>query len=68
MNRLVGIGLEKFEPAKTKGGQDQALIKVTVSNAGGSLNGAVIGACYLTYIARRQGDRWVIECTSNFDP
>src|SRR5262245_57231547 len=66
--RLLGVRLDKFD----LGGQDEspfdAPVKVTILNAGGYGNGAVIGGCCVSYAPKRQGAGWTVVCRGVFDP
>ena len=52
--RLLGIRVDKFEP-------ETGYVTVTLTNAGGSANGAAIGGCTLRFKARQEEDGWKFE-------
>jgi hypothetical protein len=39
-----------------------------IHNVGGSVNGGVIGGCFVTYTAKRMDKRWVVQLDEIFDP
>ena len=56
--RLLGIRVDHYEPA-THG------VTVTLVNAGGSANGAVIGGCTIHYTAHKTDKDWVVELSDS---
>lgn len=66
-NRLMGIRLDKFDWDARKAVKEFS-IEVVISNVGGQANGAVIGGCIVTYTAKREGKRWVVQIDSILDP
>ena len=63
--RILGIRIDKFDLNQIK---REHPIEVSLFNAGGSANGAVIGGCLVYYSPKRMGNRWVVECLGLLDP
>lgn len=59
--RLLGIRVDQFQQADKEG--DNSVLTVTLVNAGGSDNGAVIGGCTIHYTAQSTANGWVVELT-----
>src|SRR5262249_21290360 len=66
--RVLGIRLDKFDLKQKKAALFNAPIEVSLHNAGGSANGAVIGGCLVYYVPKRVGKRWTVECVGMLDP
>lgn len=66
-NRLMGIRLDQFEWDGKKAVKEFT-IEVVISNVGGQTNGAVIGGCFASYTAKREGKRWVVQLDEILDP
>lgn len=67
--RLLGVRLDKFAEQEEKKDQlFEAPIEVTILNAGGSKNGAVIGGCSVYFHPKRVGGKWVVKLAASFDP
>ena len=64
--RVLGIRLERFDrPEKPDGPSPR--IEVGLFNASDALGG--VGGCFwVSYAARRVGNRWTVERVSRFDP
>jgi hypothetical protein len=65
-NRLLGIRVDKFQELQ----KDNAgpILLVTLFNAGGSANGAVVGGCTVRYGARSKEKGWTVELAEPLDP
>lgn len=67
--RLLGVRIAKFaEQDEKRDGLFDAPIEVTILNAGGAKNGAVIGGCSVHYHPKRVGSKWVVELVGSSDP
>jgi hypothetical protein len=66
--RLLGFRLDTFSPLEKSEGLFNGQIIVTVTNAGGSGNGGVIGGCNVFYAAEQHKGRWLIEFRGALDP
>lgn len=64
--RLLGVRIDGFDFEDD--GQTAAYIVITVINAGGSGNGAVVGGCSITYRATRTAGKWAVELVMALDP
>jgi hypothetical protein len=65
--RLTGIRVDKFNwdgKAKVK----KFAIEIVIHNVGGQVNGGVIGGCFVSFIAEKEGNRWKVGWTELFDP
>ena len=61
-NRVLGIRIDKFDLKQKKTSLFDTPIEVSLSNVGGSDNGAVIGGLLIHYVPNRVGKRWTVEC------
>src|SRR5207249_891977 len=59
--RVLGINLGKFDLKQKKSEVFDTPIQISIFNAGGSANGAVIGGCIVHYVPKRVGKRWIVE-------
>jgi hypothetical protein len=66
--RLLGIRIDKLDLDQKESGLFREPVVVTLLNAGGTKDEVVIGGCSVYYSPRREGDRWVVECTRLCDP
>jgi hypothetical protein len=66
--RVLGVRLDKFDLKQKKAELFDTPIKVSLLNAGGTANGAVIGGCTVYYVPKRGGKHWIVEYTATFDP
>jgi hypothetical protein len=57
--RLLGIRVDRFQEPVKDGAP--ATLTVTLVNAGGNSNGAVVGGCTLRYTARHTEKGWTVE-------
>jgi hypothetical protein len=57
--RLLGIRIDKYEWPDDETGSYS--ITVSLVNAGGNANGAVVGGCTLRYTARPLEKGWAVE-------
>jgi hypothetical protein len=64
--RILGIRLNKFDLKQKKADLGDAPIEISLINAGGSANGAVIGGCQVYYEPKRVNIRWTVECVGVF--
>ena len=55
--RLLGIRVERTEPT----------ISVTLVNAGGNDNGAVVGGCTILYKTRQTEKEWTVQLAETLD-
>ncbi|HEY2414878.1 MAG TPA: hypothetical protein VGI40_21715 [Pirellulaceae bacterium] len=66
--RMLGFRLDKFRPLEKIDGLFDGQIIVTITNAGGSGNGGVIGGCNFYFAAERRDGRWGIKFHGALDP
>jgi hypothetical protein len=66
--RVLGIRIDKFDLDQKEPGLHRESIEITLMNAGGTKNGAIIGGCSVYYIPTRKGAGWVVESTRLQDP
>jgi hypothetical protein len=67
--RLLGIRIDKYsQDHKERVDLFNAPIAVTVLNAGGHKNGAVIGGCSVNYSPKQVSGKWVVEFEGLLDP
>jgi hypothetical protein len=57
--RLLGIRVDQYQEAEKENANPMVI--VTLLNAGGSENGAVVGGCTLRYTARSGVKGWTVE-------
>ena len=67
-NRILGIRLDKLDVTAPSTGFMDGNITLTLSNVGGTNNGAVIGGCLTYFTVHRQGDTYVAKYSGSFDP
>ena len=67
--RLLGVRIDcYYEKDQERAEMFRWPIVVTVLNAGGGRNGAVIGGCIVGFSPKRVGDSWAADCMEIFDP
>jgi hypothetical protein len=59
--RLLGIRIDQYDSGK-------GTLQVTIRNAGGSDNGAVVGGCTIRYTARSTEKGWTVELAESTEP
>jgi hypothetical protein len=60
--RVLGIRIDKFDlKQKQWAAEHDGPIGVSLLNAGGGINGPVMGACRVYYAPKRVGNRWMVE-------
>lgn len=67
--RLLGARIDKYSEKDKE--QDKLFgspVVVTILNAGGNKNGAVIGGCSVYYRPKQVGGKWVVQFESVQDP
>jgi hypothetical protein len=67
-NRLLGIPLDKLDVESPYDGIFNGNIALTLSNAGGSKNGMVIGGCRVFFRIQREGETYVAKYAGHLDP
>ena len=65
---ILGIRVRQLETESPDTGQNDNSVEIEISNAGGSANGVVAGATYLSYVVTRIKNRWVVKLDSFSDP
>ena len=66
--RVLGLRLGEFDPELNQRAPDEWPVEISVFNAGGSANGAIIGQGQLTYSLRRVDKRWVVRLEPYSEP
>ncbi len=66
--RILGITIHKFDLKQKKADILDTPIEISLFNAGGSANGAVIGGCIVYYVPKLVGKRWTVEYQGSLDP
>jgi hypothetical protein len=67
--RLLGIRIDRFSIDDDKPPDSRSPVEVTVLNAGGNNNGAiVIGGCHVYYRPKQVGHKWVVRFEGSLDP
>ena len=67
-NRRLGIRLEKLDLLAPSDGFMDGNIELSLINAGGTRNGAVIGGCIFCYVVQKRDDAVVANAACWFDP
>jgi len=62
--RILGIRLDKFDLKQKIGNGLDAPIQVCITSAAND----VLGGCLLSYIPKRVGNRWTVQCIGGLDP
>lgn len=72
--RLLGVALTKLDlpqpKAEAKDWEEMfdSPVQITVTNAGGDSNGAVIGGCIVGYNVKRENGKWIVKQVWAMDP
>jgi hypothetical protein len=72
-NRVLGLRLDKFSKNSPDADSEfegffNGPIQLTMFNAGGTANGAVIGGCNIWYAVQNVDGKWIAECRGLLDP
>jgi hypothetical protein len=67
-NKVLGIAIDRWDMSPKHGEASDVEIKIHIFNAGGEENGAVVGACFISYVAFQKGGKWGVQCTGWLDP
>jgi hypothetical protein len=66
---MLGVRIDNFEPGQKESGIFYAPIEVTVLNAGGLRDGAIVtGGCSVLYTPVREKGGWTVELSGAWDP
>ena len=66
---MLGVRIDKLNLEQKESGIFDAPIEITLLNAGGPRNGAIIaGGCSVRYAPKREEGGWVVEYSGALDP